>query len=110
MVVAGDVDQAFERYFDWGGTHHNVFTPPGLAALRKGMNEAHARFPEKEFTIHHVLGDEDLVAVHSRLSLENDQPPMSVVHLFRFSNGKIVEMWDVAQAIPNDSLNTVGAF
>ncbi len=103
MVIAGDIDAAYEKYVDMQGTHHNVHTPAGFEALRTGMKEAHLQFPQKQFTIEQVLGDENLVAVHSHLLLTKDGPDLAVVHLFRFDEGKIVELWDVAQANPEVS-------
>jgi predicted SnoaL-like aldol condensation-catalyzing enzyme len=41
--------------------------------------------------------------------LKQDDPGMTVVHIFRFQNGKIIEMWDVGQEIPHDSPNVDGA-
>src|SRR5437870_4322947 len=70
MIVAGDIDAAYDKYIDMKGRHHNVFTPVGMPALRQGMKDAHTKFPNKQFVIQHVLGDEDLVAVHSHMTLE----------------------------------------
>lgn len=97
MIIAGTIDEAYEKYVDMNGTHHNAFTPPGFPALREGMKEAHVKFPNKQFTIQHVLEDEDLVAVHSHLVLD-EKNELMVVHLFRFQNNKIIEMWDIGQA------------
>jgi predicted SnoaL-like aldol condensation-catalyzing enzyme len=33
-----------------------------------------------------------------------------VVHLLRFEHGKIVEFWDVAQAVPEEVENELGMF
>jgi hypothetical protein len=35
---------------------------------------------------------------------------MVVVHLFRFQGDKVVEMWDLGQAVPADSPNQDGIF
>lgn len=74
------------------------------------MIENHVQFPDKELKVKHVLGDEDLVAVHSHLLLRPSGPGIAVVHMFRFSGDKIVEMWDCGQPIPDDSPNKDGAF
>jgi predicted SnoaL-like aldol condensation-catalyzing enzyme len=81
MVIVGTIDEAYEKHVDMQGKHHNAFTPAGLPALRDGMKEAHVKFPNKQFAIQHVIGDEELVAVHSRLMLELGKDPMAVVHL-----------------------------
>jgi len=109
-VIAGDIDEAYETYIDMQGRHHNSFTAAGFPALKEGMKEAHIKFPNKQFDIQHVIGDEDLVAVHSHLVLEENKTDLAVVHLFRFQNEKIVELWDLSQAITPDSPNKDGIF
>ncbi len=110
MIVAGDIDEAYEKYIDMSGKHHNTFTPAGMPALRKGMKDAHVRFPNKQFTIQHVVADDELVAVHSHMNLEPGKTDMTVVHLFRFQNTRIVEMWDVGQVLSTERVNADGAF
>jgi predicted SnoaL-like aldol condensation-catalyzing enzyme len=110
LVVAGRIDEAYERYVDMLGKHHNPFFAAGFPALRKAMNENHARFPGKQLAVKHVLGDGDLVAVHSHIVLQPGEPGLAAVHLFRFRDDKIVEMWDCGQPVPADSPNADGAF
>ncbi len=109
MVIAGKIDEAYEKYVDTKGKHHNIFTPAGLAALRDGMKDAEGKFPHKQFVIQHVIAEGDLVAVHSHLTLEADVTDFTAVHLLRFSNGKIVEFWDIAQDVTKVT-NEDGAF
>jgi predicted SnoaL-like aldol condensation-catalyzing enzyme len=110
LVIAGEIDEAYGKYVDMGGKHHNVFFPSGFANLKAAMAENQNQFPNKEFTIKNVIGDENLVAVHSHLRFNPTEKGMVVVHLFRFQGGKIVEMWDLGQAIPPGMPNTDGAF
>ena len=109
QVVAGDIEQAYQKYVDPQGKHHNAFFPAGFAPLKKAMIENHAQFPNKQITVKNVLGDGDLVAVHSHLVMRAGEPGMVVVHMFLFQGDKIVEMWDVGQAIPADLPNKDGA-
>jgi predicted SnoaL-like aldol condensation-catalyzing enzyme len=74
------------------------------------VQENDTQFPNKKITVHNVLGDGDLVAVHSHLVLKPGETEMIVVHLFRFQNEKIVELWDCGQAIPSDCPNEDGPF
>lgn len=112
-IVTGDNDhayEAYEKYVDMEGKHHNAHTVAGFAALREGMIGSNETFPNKTFTIKHVLGDQDMVAVHSHLVLQERELELSAVHMFRFHNGKIVEMWDIGQAVSPDSPNEDGMF
>ena len=110
LVVAGEVDKAYNEYVDINGKHHNTYFPAGFSVLKEGMKENHVQFPDKQFSVKNVLGDGNLVAAHSHLAFKEGEPGMIVVHLFRFENGKIVEMWDCGQAIQADSPNKDGAF
>ncbi len=74
------------------------------------MIENHVHFPNKQLTIKNVLGDGDLVSVHSHILLRPGETGISAVHLFRFQDYKIVEMWDIGQPVPADSPNKDGAF
>ncbi len=110
MIVDGRIEEAYLKHVFIRGKHHNPYFPAGFPALRDAMIENHFKFPEKKFTIHHVLKDGDLVAAHLRVELRPGGPDIAVVHLFRFRNKKIVEMWDCAHVIPADSPNADGVF
>ena len=110
LVVAGRIDEAYNKYVDIHGKHHNISFAAGFPSLREAMKEAHIQFPNKHFTIKNVLSDGDLVAVHSHIVLKEGAAGFIVVHLFRFKKEKIMEMWDCAQAIQKDYPNNDGAF
>jgi predicted SnoaL-like aldol condensation-catalyzing enzyme len=74
------------------------------------MKENHLEMPNKQLTIKNVIGDGDLVAVHSHIVLPLNETGMAVVHLFRFQGDKIVEFWDIGQPVPEDSPNHDGMF
>ncbi len=108
QVIAGDIKGAYQTYVNLEGTHHNVYTPAGFANLMKGMQAAEDQSPNKTFVVKNVFGDGELIAVHSHLTMGEDD--MITVHMFRFEDGKIVELWDVAQSIPDEQVNSDGAF
>ena len=110
FVVAGRIDEAYQKHVDMRGKHHNLFFTAGFPALQQAMIENHGQFPGKDLTVRNVLGDGDLVAVHSHLVLRPGEMGMVVVHLFRFQGERIVEMWDCGQPVPADSPNEDGAF
>jgi predicted SnoaL-like aldol condensation-catalyzing enzyme len=110
LVAAGRIDDAYQKHVDLQGKHHNPFYPAGFPALKQAMLENHVQFLSKQLTVKNVLGDGDLVAVHSHIVLRPDEPGVAAVHLFRFQSDKIVEMWDCGQPVPADSPNKDGAF
>ena len=110
LIIAGNIDEAYDTYINFDGKHHNVYTPAGFNHLKEGMQSSENATPNKQFEIKNVFDGGEVVAVHSHLVLNSDEPGMSVVHMFRFENEKIIEMWDVAQSIPQDSPNNDGPF
>jgi predicted SnoaL-like aldol condensation-catalyzing enzyme len=109
-VTEGNIDKAYEAYVDISGKHHNMYYPAGFPALKQGMKDNHIEFPDKQFTLKHVLGDGDFVAVHSHVVLKPKEKEVAVVHLFRFQGDKIVEMWDCGQLLSHGVINTDGPF
>ena len=109
LIIAGKIDEAYQKYADMSGKHHNTFTPAGFEALKQGMKDNDAKFPNKKLEVQHALADGNLVAVHSKLTL---RPAMELIaiHLLRFDNGKIVELWDCSQPVPKDLPNKEGVF
>ncbi|MBI3334395.1 ester cyclase, partial [Candidatus Pacearchaeota archaeon] len=101
---------AYEKYVDMNGKHHNMYFPAGFDSLKKAMKENHEKFPEKKFSIKHVIGEGEMAIAHSHLTFNSGGKEMIVFHMFRFKNGKIVEMWDCGQEIPDDIPNKDGAF
>ncbi|MFZ2097887.1 MAG: hypothetical protein WAV05_14740 [Anaerolineales bacterium] len=110
LVVSGKIDEAYEYYVNMHGKHHNMYYSAEFNSLKKGMLESHAQFSNKRLMVKNVLGDSDLVAIHSNIIMKTSEPGIAAVHIFRFEEGKIVEMWDIGQVIPLDSPNRIGAF
>ena len=110
LVVAGNIDEAYENYVNMHGKHHNMYYSAEFTSLKQGMIENHAQFPNKRIMVKNVLGDGDLVAVHSNIVMKAGEPGIAVVHIFRFEDGRIIEMWDIGQPIPSDSPNRIGPF
>jgi predicted SnoaL-like aldol condensation-catalyzing enzyme len=110
LVTSGRIDEAYQRYVDMKGKHHNCYFPAGLPALKKAMIDNHKTSPVKQYTVKNVIGEGNMVALHAHLSLNQSDNGMVVVHLFRFEGDKIVEFWDCGQVIPADMPNKDGAF
>ncbi len=110
LVVAGEIDEAYQRYADMQGKHHNPFSPAGLTELKKAMVENYMQFPNKQLIVKNVLGDGDLVAVHSHIVLSPGEPDFAVAYIFRFKGDKVVELWDIGQPVLADYPNVDGMF
>jgi len=110
LVTSGRIDEAYQKYVDMNGKHHNCYFPAGFPALKKAMIDNQKQFPVKKYTVKNVICEGNMVAVHAHLALEQDDNGMVVVHICRFEGDKMVEFWDCGQAIPADMPNNDGAF
>jgi predicted SnoaL-like aldol condensation-catalyzing enzyme len=110
LVGSGKVRDAYDRYVGADFRHHNAFFRGDRASLLKAMEENAAKNPNKTLDVKHALEDGSYVAVHSHVRQHPQDRGAAVVHLFRFDNDRITELWDVGQAIPADSPNQNGMF
>ena len=109
-IVAGDVRGAYERHVGEAFRHHNPYFAGDAQSLRAGMEEDEARNPGKKLDVQAALQEGNYVAVHSRLRRGPTQPEIAVVHIFRFEDRRIVELWDIAQVAPEQIVNEYGMF
>ncbi|SDN86049.1 nuclear transport factor 2 family protein [Bacillus sp. OK048] len=110
MVAAGDVREAYQRFTSPDFRHHNPFFRGDPESLMLAMEEDANQNPHKVLDIKQVIGEGDMVAVHSHVVQNKDDLGIALVHIFRFHNDLIVELWDVGQQIPENSPNENGAF
>lgn len=109
-IVAGDIRGAYERHVGGGFRHHNPYFAGDAGSLRQAMEEDEARNPGKMLDIRVALQDGNHVAVHSRLKRGAADPDLAVVHVFKFEDGRIAELWDIVQAAPEEIVNENGMF
>ncbi len=100
LAAAGRVDQAYDQFIDTGFKHHNAFYEGSAESLKAGMKENAQQNPNKVFEVKRAIAEGDLVVTHSHVKQKTDALGAAVVHIFRFENGKIIELWDLGQPIP----------
>jgi predicted SnoaL-like aldol condensation-catalyzing enzyme len=110
LAATGSVREAYERFVDRSFRHHNPYFRGDAESLRKGMEDAHTKFPRTTIEVQRALEEGDLVAVHSRVKHEPKGRDIAVVHIFRFDGMRIAELWDIAAEAPQDSPNEHGMF
>jgi predicted SnoaL-like aldol condensation-catalyzing enzyme len=108
-AARGDVDAAW-RHLAPGFLHHNPSIAGSADALKQAMAENAGRFPGKTLTARRVLRDGEQVMVLSEVHHVPGDAGYAVAHLFRFEDGRIAELWDLAQAIPSPPVNANGVF
>ena len=110
MSASGNVREAYERYVGPDFRHHNAYFRGDAESLMLAMEESAAMNPLKTLEVKRAIEEGDIVVVHSYVKQKPEDLGGAVVHIFRFQNDQIAELWDVGQAIPEDSPNENGMF
>jgi predicted SnoaL-like aldol condensation-catalyzing enzyme len=110
LAANGHSHEAFRLYVSEKFKHHNAYFKGDSDTLMLAMEESSRTNPNKIFKIHHILEDENLVAVHSHLKQTPVDLGFAVVHIFKFKGDKIVELWDLGQPVPKVPINENGMF
>lgn len=107
---SGKASEAFELYVRDDFIHHNPYFKGDRLSLLTAMEENAQRSPEKVFEIKRILQDGDFTVVHSFVRQKPEDRGAAVVHIFRFFEGKIAELWDLGMPVPENVLNENGIF
>ena len=111
MAGTGKVQEAYDQYVSPSFIHHNQYFKGDRESLLRAMLEASQATPNKSIQIRHTYEDDDTVITHSLVTREDPQAPhIAAVHIFRFEQDRIVELWDVAQPLSKESPNENGPF
>ncbi|MFF7561328.1 nuclear transport factor 2 family protein [Streptomyces pseudovenezuelae] len=109
LMVHKDLS-ALDRYWDPGYLQHNPQMLSGVPAAKAGLGGYFASAPQLTVTPKRIIAEGDLVAVHSHYVNYPGDRGSAILDLFRVRNGKIVEHWDIIQAVPETSANGNGMF
>ena len=110
MASSGQVREAYSKFVGPDFKHHNPFYEGSATSLMDGMEKNARENPDKILDVKLAIAEGDLVALHSHVRQNPDDRGGAVVHLFRFENGRIAELWDLGQPIPEESPNQYGMF
>lgn len=84
---------------------HNPMVPNGAEPFYSYFEGHFRENPQSRATIHRVIADGDLVALHIHSQETPDDPGRAIVDIFRLENGKIIEHFDVIQVVPTTTAN-----
>ena len=111
LAASGNIIEAYDRYVDHNFVHHNQYFKGDRRALMTAMADAYNKSPNKSIEIKHIYQDGDNVITHSKILRKTENlAPVAVVHIFKFKENRIVELWDLGQEIIKDSPNENGPF
>jgi predicted SnoaL-like aldol condensation-catalyzing enzyme len=110
---AGDPEKAAADYLVPGYIQHNPTVADGPDEFIRGVCLMREQYPNMRLDIKRIIAEGDLVATHSYVDFEPDNPENrggAFMDFFRLEDGKIVEHWDVIQEVPETSANNNGMF
>jgi len=110
LIISGSIEKAFSLYIHGDFFHHNPYFEGDKDSLKIGMIENYSKNPNKILTIFQIIEDKEKVAIHSKLTFTQNKMEMILVHIFRFKENKIIEIWDISSPIPEEILNKNGLF
>lgn len=110
LASSGNVSEAYSLYVGDGFRHHNPFFEGTAESLQAGMEENARQNPDKVLEVKRVIAEGEFVVTHSHVQQKPGDLGAAVVHIFRFEEGRIVELWDLGQPIPEKSPNQYGMF
>lgn len=110
LASKGKAREAFNKYVGNAFKHHNIYFKGDGESLMPAMEDNAKKNPDKVFEIKRALQEGDLVTIHSHVRQKPGDPGAAVVHLFRFENDKIAELWDLGQPVPLETVNENGIF
>lgn len=96
------VREAFEFLVAEDYTQHNPNIADGPESAIAALTPKFDGAPEATFDVERILVDGDHAMVHVRAS-HPGRPDAAVADIYRFADGRIVEHWDVLQAVPADA-------
>lgn len=109
-VVDRKIEEAYDKFISPQFIHHNQYFKGDRQSLMDGMKEAGEKNPNKRLEIKKILEDGNTVMTLSHIKHNPDDIGGVVVHIFRFEEDKVVELWDLGQPIVKDSINKNGVF
>lgn len=110
LAATGRVREAYSSWVGAEFRHHNPFFEGSAESLLAGMEENARQNPNKILEVKRAIAEGELVMVHSHVRQKPGDLGAAVVHIFRFEQGRIVELWDLGQPVPEKSLNSYGMF
>lgn len=84
---------------------HNPAAVDGLEGIKNHIAMLKEKFPQNHGELKHAIAEGDLVALHMHSKRTPESRGNAIVDIFRIEKGKVVEHWDVVQAVPEKSLN-----
>ncbi len=105
VFLKHQVQDYADRYIGNQYIQHNPHVPDGKAPFVEHFTQYFKENPQAKNSIVRAIAQGDLVVLHVHSTQNNQDRGVAIVDIFRVENGKIIEHWDVQQAVPEQSAN-----
>jgi len=109
-AFGGEPEKAVAQYMGASYRQHNPEADDGPEAFIQFVHALRKANPDLKLLIKKVIAEGDTVVTHAHLVLKPDDRGVALADFFRLEDGKVVEHWDVIQAVPERSANPNGMF
>lgn len=110
LASSGKVREAYAKFVGAGFRHHNPFFEGSAEALMAAMEENALQNPSKALEVKRTIAEGEFVVVHALVKHKPADLGIALIHIFRFEQGRIMELWDAGQPLLDKSPNQYGMF
>ena len=100
------IKKAFDKYVSDAYIQHDPNLPDGKAPAIEFLTQIFLQDnPGTTISIKKVIAEGDLVTIYHHSRSNKEDRGMAVIEIYRVEKGKIIEHWDIFQAVPEKSAN-----
>ena len=94
-----DISSA-DRYLHPDYIQHDYDVPPGRDGFKEYFTHVFEMFPQFHVTIHHIIEEGDMIAMHGYGVTDPGKIEVLVVDIYRVKDGLLFEHWGTVQSLP----------
>ena len=98
--------EAAAKYVGSRYIQHNPMGADNLDGIKNFVEFLREKAPKYHTEFKRVFADGDYVIIHAHAKMNPEDRGFAVMDIFKVEDGKVVEHWDVVQAIPEKAFNS----
>jgi len=110
VIINGRQYERANEFLNDNYIQHKPEVETGALGVLDFVRSVYDQAPDHKARIVRSFVDGDYVILHVHITNAVEAPNLAVMDIFRVEDGKLVEHWDVASAVPETSRNVNGVF